>query len=218
MKIRNKDIQYIINESIKKIVNELNAYHGSAALFTNFDTKFMGSGEGAQQYGWGVYITDSEDTAEYYSQEAMNNNGANIGYKYQVQIPDDNGRNYIDWENCDIRVIGNALLPYIVNAFKAYYPNYPQNKLTEFAQSTLFDGVGNSLRAMFNNFMAEGIDAKYISQSLAQCGYTGFKVPKDFIHGGTGAQNGYNYVIFNPNDVKIISTNQTQRDTQNYSF
>jgi hypothetical protein len=33
-------------------------YHGTAAVFRQFDHKFMSSGEGAQAYGWGTYLAE----------------------------------------------------------------------------------------------------------------------------------------------------------------
>lgn len=41
-------------------------YHGSGANFDKFDFAFMGSGEGAQVHGWGVYLAKDIDTAEGY--------------------------------------------------------------------------------------------------------------------------------------------------------
>lgn len=35
-------------------------YHGSGAKFEAFDYSHMGKGEGAQVYGWGTYVTESE--------------------------------------------------------------------------------------------------------------------------------------------------------------
>lgn len=45
------------------------AYHGTGADFTQFDFKFMGKGEGAQAYGWGGYISDSETTGRHYAEK-----------------------------------------------------------------------------------------------------------------------------------------------------
>jgi hypothetical protein len=42
------------------------AFHGSAADFDKFKLQFIGTGEGAQAYGYGLYFTDSEDIARFY--------------------------------------------------------------------------------------------------------------------------------------------------------
>lgn len=41
-------------------------WHGSGAVFNEFDHSFMGSGEGAQIFGWGTYLTESRGIAEGY--------------------------------------------------------------------------------------------------------------------------------------------------------
>lgn len=43
------------------------AYHGSGASFDRFSTDFIGTGEGNQAYGWGLYVTDSLNVASHYA-------------------------------------------------------------------------------------------------------------------------------------------------------
>ena len=42
------------------------AYHGSSSRFDKFSTDFMGTGEGAQAFGWGLYFSSSRGIAEFY--------------------------------------------------------------------------------------------------------------------------------------------------------
>jgi hypothetical protein len=42
------------------------AFHGSGADFDQFRLEMIGTGEGAQAYGYGLYFTDSEDIAKFY--------------------------------------------------------------------------------------------------------------------------------------------------------
>ena len=44
------------------------AFHGSGADFDEFKLEKIGTGEGAQAYGYGLYFTDSEDIARFYRQ------------------------------------------------------------------------------------------------------------------------------------------------------
>lgn len=53
------------------------AYHGSAADFDHFDSAFIGTGEGAQAYGWGMYVSTNQDTGRNYAEIALGNNGGN---------------------------------------------------------------------------------------------------------------------------------------------
>lgn len=45
------------------------AWHGSGARFDRFDTKFIGTGEGFQAFGWGLYFADRREVAKNYYEE-----------------------------------------------------------------------------------------------------------------------------------------------------
>ena len=68
-----KDLRKFIATTIREYLNEnidtktkIIAYHASPHLFDNFSTEYMGSGEGAQAYGWGLYFSDDEKVIDYY--------------------------------------------------------------------------------------------------------------------------------------------------------
>ena len=52
------------------------AFHGSPHSFDKFSTKFMGSGEGAQAFGWGLYFTDIKSIAYEYAAKLSGVNGS----------------------------------------------------------------------------------------------------------------------------------------------
>lgn len=45
------------------------AFHGSPHIFEEFETSFIGQGEGAQAFGWGLYFTNSAEIAEMYREK-----------------------------------------------------------------------------------------------------------------------------------------------------
>jgi hypothetical protein len=49
------------------------AFHGSPADFDRFDSKFIGTGEGAQAYGHGLYFAESEGVAKSYRDKLSGN-------------------------------------------------------------------------------------------------------------------------------------------------
>jgi hypothetical protein len=51
----------------KQIKKQVSAYHGSPYSFERFTTEKMGTGEGAQAFGWGLYFTDLESIARNYA-------------------------------------------------------------------------------------------------------------------------------------------------------
>lgn len=60
----------------------IKTYHGSQASFDHFDHSFMGSGEGAQAYGWGTYVSEVEGIAKAYAkQNAKKNAPSNLMYQ-----------------------------------------------------------------------------------------------------------------------------------------
>lgn len=60
-------------------------YNGSPNKFVKFDLKYIGSGEGAQAFGWGFYFAQIRDVAEEY-RTALAAAG-DTGQLYEVKIP-----------------------------------------------------------------------------------------------------------------------------------
>ena len=56
---QNPDIRYKLTD----------AYHGSGAFFDRFDVEFIGTGEGAQAFGWGIYVTEKKSVGKGYAEK-----------------------------------------------------------------------------------------------------------------------------------------------------
>jgi hypothetical protein len=54
----------------------MTVFHGSPYKFNAFDPTKIGSGEGAQAYGYGHYVAESPDVAKSYAVDASSNNAA----------------------------------------------------------------------------------------------------------------------------------------------
>ena len=67
-----QDVRY------KMIHNGTNLYHGSPHKFNKFSTNNIGSGEGNQSFGWGLYFTDNKGIGEHYADIGNTNNRARI--------------------------------------------------------------------------------------------------------------------------------------------
>jgi hypothetical protein len=50
---------------------QIKAFHGSPHKFNKFSTKAIGTGEGAQAFGWGLYFTDKPSIAKHYSESTQ---------------------------------------------------------------------------------------------------------------------------------------------------
>lgn len=64
-----KDLDKQLKAVAEPGVRFLRTYHGSQASFDKFDNSFMGSGEGAQAYGWGIYVSEVEGIAKAYAKQ-----------------------------------------------------------------------------------------------------------------------------------------------------
>lgn len=64
-----------IKEALEKVETEQpeiyfqSAYHGTPHKFDNFSTEHIGSGEGAQAHGWGLYFAENKDVSEGYREK-----------------------------------------------------------------------------------------------------------------------------------------------------
>ena len=305
---------------------ELTGWHGSVADFNQFDEAFMSTGEGAQAYGWGTYITACKGTGEHYAHVAANRNmkrsmsnviapsfnpysmlqnilrevaegvtndiakslgkivkdvsilievlislkngkvlqkvnkkiskfiefytnnesaigealnifhnflnecasikniddiKAIIGNKftktlYQVDIPDDNGENYIPWADNvteqQYKLLYDLTLQY---AQKTSSTRGKQAVYKILASPTIDGGDAyTDLREAIRRSMPLNMDkstlavGRVTSKLLYSHGITGIKVPIDLKalrRGINRRYEGWNYVLFNANDVKIIN-------------
>jgi hypothetical protein len=59
----------------------LTVFHGSPAKFSKFDPTKIGSGEGAQAYGYGHYVAESPDVARRYQMGLTQAKGEEVLYK-----------------------------------------------------------------------------------------------------------------------------------------
>ena len=104
------DVVNSINQEIADAPKfSIKTYHGSQASFDKFDHSFMGSGEGAQAYGWGTYVSEVEGIAKAYAKQNAARHGMPREYKIaqfhlnhakyeydKVQRAYDNSKAYID--------------------------------------------------------------------------------------------------------------------------
>lgn len=88
------------NEAAERIQSEIDeveplfhvsAYHGSPHTFDRFTTEKIGTGEGAQAFGWGLYFTSEAGIAEWYARKLAGEEGLKYriaGNKYtQAELP-----------------------------------------------------------------------------------------------------------------------------------
>lgn len=131
-------------------------------------------------------LTEEQYKEEYIKQGRAKN-------LYEVYIPDDNGSNYLDWENPlneeQINAIRDALAKNGVDV-------------------SSWENRGFKLDLPFKDVYAAVLpmmmrcEPKEVSKFLSSLGFTGIKYPAGTIQGGA-EEGDTNYVIFKPEDMKI---------------
>lgn len=84
------------NGTMEARIADARAFHGAGSNFDKMDSKYMGTGEGQQVYGWGHYTGDRIKTGESYWKDRKNDSpsrrdqdaGDKIPHIMQVEIPD----------------------------------------------------------------------------------------------------------------------------------
>lgn len=66
----------------KGLKKTIRAFHGSPHDFERFDMSKIGTGEGAQAYGHGLYFAENEGVARNYRDQLTSNVAATMRYKY----------------------------------------------------------------------------------------------------------------------------------------
>ena len=284
--LKNHENPIIEDEKSANTAEFMQVWHGSSAIFDQFDGAFMGTGEGSQVYGDGHYVTDVEGTGRMYAPIATENRqrsntpivwkGERIDFSgvnplrmaydvvdsartiaearhnaeryagmaeepdmqqkwnavldilkrstkadfkkepvkgnrqlYEIEIPDDNGKNYIDWNReysrteleeigVKLNAIGNPKFDYgryqeILDMYFDEDGNPQQYRV--FTGEQLYRSLATNLAGGMD------MDKRGASEMLSEAGIVGVKVPTGNRKGGDG--RGMNYVVFNDADLKI---------------
>ena len=113
---------------------------------------------------------------------------------YEVDIPDDNGSNYLDWD----APITDELIDKVAKAL----PSLRSYDIKDFKKDRTFDNFYKTISMRSVKDDAAFNDDKAASKLLASLGYTGIKYKAGRNFGGA-EEGDTNYVIFKPEDMKI---------------
>jgi site-specific DNA-cytosine methylase len=137
---------------------------------------------------------------------------------YEVDIPDDNGSNYIEFYKDATPEFKEKIKSVLANGLPSELKEMPEYKEAErkfyeengtdesFEKSLIDDALFELERRKSNgdayNALSVAVGDKLASKILSSLGYTGIKYPAGTIMGGA-EENDTNYVIFKPEDMKI---------------
>ena len=279
------DVVNSINQEIAAAPKfSLKVYHGSGADFTEFDFDHMGEGAGSQAFGWGGYVTSSEEIGKSYVEltrkkptyfyngmelsedylhsillNKVGRNNAKIlddflynlkkygvseaksilrkgdyayfkdllkgtrgsirsGYQnkvdaaelllaprnirvkkykgnlYEVDIPEDNGGNYLDWDA--------PITDELIDKVAKVLPSLRSFDIKDLKKDRTFENLYKTISMRSVKDDATFNDDKAASKLLSSLGYTGIKYKAGRNFGGA-EEGDTNYVIFKPEDMRI---------------
>lgn len=118
---------------------------------------------------------------------------------YEVDIPEDNGSNYLDWD----APITDELIDKVAKAL----PSLRSYDIKDLKKDRTFDNFYKTISMRSVTDDASFNDDKAASKLLASLGYTGIKYKAGRNFGGA-EEGDTNYVIFKPEDMQIVDHNK----------
>lgn len=186
--------------------DSMKTYHGSGAEFDKFNLAHSGEGEGESMIGKGVYTTKDKHIAEEYAGIASNREVAGRKHLYEVEIPADNGGNYLDYDKvydaAEMSEIAGRLHDAGVDVdFGRYFHDGKANGM-------------NLYMAMAWN-MPEGVD---VNRVLSDAGYVGYKYSTRHDLGGKEKRfPKKSYVVFDESHATITGHEQIVSEIEKIS-
>ena len=181
----------------------IDAFHGSPYSFEAFSGEKIGTGEGAQSFGHGLYFAENPKVAGGYAEKL----GGGEGNLYQVRI------NVDPEKMLDLDKPLNEQTPFVRQAVKQamgidYNGNFDQALSDrKWNEHQYADGK----TAVRNGFIA--FSDERVSQRLSQAGIPGSK----YLDSGSRdnpATGTRNFVVFNESDVQITHKNGISVETE----
>lgn len=198
IKISESQLRNIIRNVIKESIDEINLYHGTNTDFNKFDTAYMSSGWGQQAHGYGFYLIDDFNAAKDYAYNA------HTGQVLEVEVPD--GK-YLNDKSISMREkerIARIFFKYITKENPDTIDSYPDEQTRQdfwnYEVSYILNcSTGTYVYGTIASLMGSDEDTSNFLHD--KCGYTGLIVRDKPTHDSKLMKT---YVIFNPNDIKIL--------------
>ena len=189
-------------------------YHGSCRLFKKFSLSFLGTGEGDNKFGKGIYITSSYKTAAKYAAKAAKRGGSDAYYVYTIEVPVLTESNHLYSNgavNKDIvaiveKEIGEAI-PEEAKAIGKFFRKYVGN-LLDHKQN----GPDKKRKTLNQMTRAATPDVELLASAFfRKHGLTFYAWPQS----QTKPDGETNRVVLNENDIRIVKVEQVECDEKN---
>ena len=198
--------------------NKVTTYHGSPHDFDKFDISKTATGENGQAYGYGTYVAEHPDVAGKFKKQN--------GHLYKVDLPDEHVGNMLEWDkpllNQSDKVRKSLLSlndPYINEALTTMPKLSPDGDYWTYMGNTYASKAealedANPMK-IIHGYTNIAKNPKEISEVLNKAGIKGVKYENFQITKGQGG-NTFNYVVFDPADLKILEKNGQSLATSSF--
>ena len=166
-----------------------------------FNPTKVGQGEGNTDYGHGLYFAENPAVRDFYQQRLSDQYGAPANWMEMGVRP--LPREFMDWD-----LLPNQQSPAVAEAL-AKVLNDPRLNMNDDFSGNAFDPTQQSAGELYNRLAAEFGSETDASKALELLGIPGIR----YLDAGScgvlpaGVHPTYNYVIFRPSDVKVLSHN-----------
>lgn len=187
-----------LKKIIKEAIDEVTAYHYSNADFDKFDIGFINTGMKLQAFGYGIYVSLSDEGAKSYGKN-----------QYIVEIPSDNKLYLNNWKYLSASYINKvkiALYNYIIKNDEDEMWKGVEKELMDYLNMAFQEMTGLSLYGTISSYLGSDKEASNFCYNVLKKIGLKFK-DKDIT----------NVVMFNADDIKIISKeiNKNNENTAN---
>ena len=184
--LNEEELNYIIKNAIINVLTETVAYHFSNADFDNFDLGYVNSGNQNQAYGYGIYVSLTEKGAKNYGSK-----------RYIVEIPSDN-RLYLN----DFKNLSMAYINKVKNILYQYLIDNDDEEMYVGIENELMEELNTAFQSM-NGLTLYGTISSYLGSDKSASEFCYNYLHKIGLKHHSSEIT--NVVMFNANDIKIIS-------------
>lgn len=218
----NEDIESMISAGKEKTeienkygLNDVELKHGTPHDFNKFETEKIGTGEGAQAFGYGLYFTENSKIAKGYADKLSKDKS---GIIYTVKIKNGKKNNWLEWRepvDASQAVELSKVLKSKKEKYNEYLNSIDDEKSHTGAAEKLFednlelDDYRPISNASLYNDLSDAFGQNEASKIMSEAGIDGVKYKTR-----QGKGSDFNYVVFNPKTITITKKETTSNTTE----
>ena len=181
--------------------------HGTPHDFSKFQLEKIGTGEGKQAFGYGLYFTDGSKIAEQYAKKLSEDK---TGLVYEVKIKDGAKKEWVEWREPLEQDVENKLYDSLTDSERKQYEDYLDKSSWDNDHVGKFDELKRDEYGLetYDKPSAVGLIYRDLKDAFGQekateifkrAGVDGIKYRSN-----AGRGDNFNYVVFDPNSIEII--------------